>query len=124
MEKYLSKEKRIDYWLREPESTKKMTATRVESVYLSESGDELKVTMYPYGVDSKFVYFMDLDNTQLIQESTSQNMRIVDGNNDLRVVIDSELQPTKVSEGLQILTGGNEMQKQKWLRNQLSQVDN
>ena len=96
----------------------------VESVYLSESGDELKVTMYPYGVDSKFVYFMDLDNTQLIQESTSQNMRIVDGNNDLRVVIDSELQPTKVSEGLQILTGGNEMQKQKWLRNQISQVDN
>ena len=83
----------------------------VENVYLSESGNELKVTMYPYGKESKHVYFMKLGETEFTKEDESQNMRIFDGNNDLEVVFDAELQPAKVSEGLEILTCGGDVNK-------------
>lgn len=105
-------------------SPKKQYPSMVENVYLSESGEELRVTMFPHGGDSKHVYFMKMQRTRFERDGSDrglvnhQDVYIFDDHHDLQVILDMEYRPEKVSQGLTIFTKGGSMQRAEWIRHQ------
>lgn len=107
--------------------SKNKSLPMVENVYLSETGDELRVTMYPHGLDSKHIYFMKMQETGFeglsLEGEESTNMRIFDGNNSLTAVFDAEFGPEKVSEGLRVFAKQGEVERAEWIRNQINKSE-
>ena len=100
-----SKEEEIDEMIKKQYKPRATYQQMVENVYLSESGDELTVTMFPHGGESKHVYFLNVRETEYarLEGVESQDMCISDGTNHLQVAFDANLKPAKVSEGLAVL---------------------
>ena len=106
-------------------SPKKQYPSTVESVYLSESGDELSVTMFPHGTESKHVYFMKMERTRFERDDSergsanTQDVYIVDDHHDLQVILDLEFRPAKISQGLYMFTKGGPAERAEWIRHQI-----
>ena len=97
-----------------------------ESVYISETGNLLTITTYPYINGNKRVYFMKTHEAVFeklklnFDGGPTEDIMISDGLNSARVVFDIEHTPTKISSGFDILTTGDKAKWEKWLQDYLS----
>ena len=111
-------------------TSKKQYPLKVDSVYLSESGEELNVTMFPHGRDSKHVYCLKMPETVFKREDyeldgvSYQRVNISDDHHQLSVVFDADLKPVKVSEGLRVFIKGEQVKRAEWIRRQTNQQNN